>query len=624
MKRLVLTSISIILLGYIITACGGVISVFVPTFTPAAPTATSSPTPIPPTPSPIWLDGRPPHFSSIDENLEVGYAYRAFLQLPLGMAWGPDGFLYIADWGGQHIVKVSEAGFMEDLGIWKELNAFHQDGPRGVAFDSQEHIYFNNQFGIYRANINGDNVEQIYSVEEPILGNIAIDTNDALYFTDSSEDGGVYKLDTDGSPTLIAKVSYTENIAFGPEGVVFVSRTASCSIKDSENRFGCYASQTAARRRTAIVKVDLNTGRVVDFYYPYAGEYSDSIYVAVDGEGNIWLRGKTYLDCLDPNGTSIGHSILESILIKGYQINYGPAGGIAFDDQKRLWLASGNSSLWLLNPVSEEESTSLGRSLTEPTFTRTLVVHGFYSSDLAISPSDIIYSPNTNNGDIWRIPPSGNYDAYSNYESDPWAEGWVSILVNDQEEAYLGLPNGSILKINQNGSRSAYVKLFTRSMTFGVDGLVYAVGGDVEKFKEIVTIDELKDVKTLAIDVAGTSLGNQEVHIAVAQNEGFYVFREENSSLYFLDYEDNSHLIADLSAITGGNAVVMTSSPVTGDVFLAPQENSTVFIVDPEGNSQIFATGFIGGVSGMAVNHVGQILYIAEAGAIDRIFLSIP
>jgi len=611
-------------MGFIITACGGVTSVFAPTFTPAAPTATSSPTPIPPTPTPIWFDERPPHFSTVDENLEIGYAYRSFLQIPTAITWGPDGFLYIADGGGQHIVKVSEDGFMEDLGIWKALDAFQQDGPRGVAFDSQGNIYFNNHFGIYQAELNGSNAKQLYGVEEPTIGNIAINTDDALYFSDTSENGGVYRLDPDGSATLIAKVSYAENLAFGSDGSLFVTRTKSCSIKDSKNRFGCFTSQTTARKRTAIVKVDTNTGRVVDFYYPHAGEYSESIYIAVGSEGNIWLRGKSSLNCLDPNGTSIGHSILESILIKGYQINYGPAGGIAFDDQERLWLASGNSSHWLLNPVSEDEATSSGHSLTGPTFTRTLVDHGFYTSDLTVSPSGIIYTPNTNNGDIWQIPPSGNYDAYSSYESNPWAEGWASLVVSDQDTVFFGTPNGSILKIGRKGEISSFTKLFTRSMTFGADGLIYAVGGDVERFKEIVQIDDMGNVKTLAIDVAGVSLGNQEVHIAIDQSEGFYVFREENSSLYFLDYEDNSHFIADLSAITGGGPVVMTSSPVTGDVFLAPQETSTVFIVDQEGNSQIFATGFIGEISAMAVNPDGKILYVAEAGAIDRIFLSNP
>jgi sugar lactone lactonase YvrE len=472
--------------------------------------------------------------------------------------------------------------------------------------------------------LNGSNVKQLYDVEEPTIGNIAIDANDALYFSDTSENGGIYRLDPDGSATLIAKVPYAENLTFGSDGSLIVTRTKSCPGFKLQPPSGCHASVAVAKKRTAIVKVDINTGRVVDFHYPNYWEYGDSTYITVDSENNLWVRVRNTLYRLSPQGGDIPYSIFTDIVKDGYEYRFGPAGGISFDNQGRIWLASGNSSLWLLDPLNEEEIASSGHSLTETILTRTLIVQGFNTSDISIASSNVIYAPNTNNGDIWQIPPSGNFDVYSSFEYDPSTGGGPSILVDDQETAYLGLSYGSIIKINPNGSRSSYVKLFTRSMTFGADGLIYAVGGDVGKFKEIVQIDKLGNAKTLAIDVAGTPLGNQEVHIAIDQSEGFYVFREENSSLYFLDYEDNSHFIADLTPISDSGPVVMTSSPTTGDIYLAPQETSTVFIIDPKGNSEIFASGFIGEISAMAVSHDGKVLYIAEAGAIDRIFLSNP
>jgi sugar lactone lactonase YvrE len=300
------------------------------------------------------------------------------------------------------------------------------------------------------------------------------------------------------------------------------------------------------------------------------------------------------------------------------------AGGITIDDQGRVWFGSADSSLWQLDPLSEERVTSLGYSSSESIFTQTLFVDGFYTSDMSISTSGVIYTPNTNTSDLWRIPPTGNYDDFSNYTPNPLAKGDVSIVVNEEGLALLGLPHGKILEFNQNGNRSPYASLFTRSMTLGADSLIYAVGGDIGKFKEIVQIDNLGNVKTLAIDVAGTSLGNEDVYITIAQREGFYVFRRENSSLYYLDYDDNSNFIVDLSALTGGGPVVMTASPVTGDIFLGLKGTSVIFRIDPSGNSEIFASGFIGGVSAMAVSPDGKTLFIAEGGAIGRISLPAP
>lgn len=623
MKSTIITSIAVILMTLILAACGEVVSVFAPTFTPSAPTATSSPTPIPPTPTPIWFDERPPHFSTTSENLEIGYAYRAFLQLPTAIAWGPDGFLYVADWGGQHIVKVSDAGFMEDLSVWKELEAFQQDGPRGIAFDSQERLYFNNRFGIYRADLNGRNVEKLYHVVEPTIGNIAIDANDNLYFTDSSEDGGVYQLNADGAPTLIARVPFAENLTFGPDDSLFATRTKSCPSFGLSSPSGCHTSVATAKKRTAIVKVDISTGRAVDFHYPNYWFFGDSIYITVDAENNLWVRAKSTLYRLSPQGQDKPYYIFTDIVKHGYEYRYGPAGGVTFDDQARVWLASGNSSLWRFNLPTEEEQAFYGALFTETTYSRTLITPGIKADDLAVSVSGLLYAASEVNGELWRINQTGNPDVFSSYQSEGGA-GWASLVVNNEDILFLGVPYGSILKVDQKGSRSSFVKYFTRSMTFGVDDMIYAVGGDVTDFKEIVQIDESGKIKTLAIDVDSTSLGKREVHIAIAQGDGFYVFREENSSLYFLDYDDNSHFIADLTVISGGGPVIMTSSPISGDIFLAPKGSSTLFRIDAEGNSELFVNGFIGGVSAMTASPDGETLYIGEAGAIAKISLNAP
>jgi sugar lactone lactonase YvrE len=512
---------------------------------------------------------------------------------------------------------------MEDLGVWKELEAFQQDGPRGIAFDSEDHVYFNNRFGIYRADLNGHNVEQLHHVEEPIIGNIAIDSNDNLFFTDSSEEGGVYRLEPEGTPSLVAKVPFAENLAFGPENSLFVTRTKSCPSFGLSSPSGCHASVAVAKKRTAIVKVDISTGRAVDFHYPNYWFFGDSIYITADAENNLWVRAKSTLYRLSPQGQDKPYFIFTDIVKHGYEYRYGPAGGVTFDDQGRIWLASGNSSLWRFNLPTEEEQAFYGSLFTETTYTRTLITPGIKADDLAIGVSGLLYAASEVNGELWRINQTGNPDVFSSYQAEGGA-GWASLVVNNEDILFIGVPYGSILKVDQKGSRSSYAKYFTRSMTFGVDDMIYAVGGDVTDFKEIVQIDASGNIKTLAIDVDGTSLGKREVHIANAQADGFYVFREENSSLYFLDYDDNSHLISDLTAISGGGPVVMTSSPISGDIFLAPKDSPILFRIDPEGNSELFANGFIGRVSAMVVSPDGETLYIGEAGAINKISLTAP
>ena len=78
------------------------------------------------------------------------YFYLADLQIPLGLAWGPDDLLYVADYTGHRIATVSREGEIVDLGLWQTLQSLQDEGPVGIAFNSSGDLYFHNGVSLFR------------------------------------------------------------------------------------------------------------------------------------------------------------------------------------------------------------------------------------------------------------------------------------------------------------------------------------------------------------------------------------------------------------------------------------------------------------------------------------------
>ena len=110
MKKVIPPAVCFLSCLFILSACGGGttpgLPVAVYTSPPAVPTRT---------PTPVYIAERLSHVDMTDPSLTADYLFRSFIQIPVGVAWGPDDMLYMADWHGQHVVRMAKDYFFDDL-----------------------------------------------------------------------------------------------------------------------------------------------------------------------------------------------------------------------------------------------------------------------------------------------------------------------------------------------------------------------------------------------------------------------------------------------------------------------------------------------------------------------------
>ncbi|RLC86142.1 MAG: hypothetical protein DRJ03_09685 [Chloroflexi bacterium] len=541
-------------------------------------------TPVPSTPTPEVLAERPGHIWLSISNTTAEYALRSFLQIPVGMTWGPDGYLYVADWAGRHVVQVSKGSKMDDLGLWQKVEALQQDGPRGLAFDSEGNLYINNHGYIFRRDTSGT-IETVLGVEGSPIGSIAISPSDELFFTDRGT-GRLLRWNPDGrSEVIVSDLPFAENLTFGLDESLYLTQMGQGDV----------------------IKVDIDSGETQVFASEVCG--FDPCFLAIDPEGDIWIRGIWHLHQFTPEGVEKPF-VVDGETYPGGPYNWHTSAGIAFDDEGGLWVASYNSKLVRLAPITSGAS--------DPEFTMEVISPGFEASDLAIDSNGAIYATDLNIGQVLKINPNNDVDILLQHGSS----GRVAVAVDENDVVYLGMPHGEIMRLEEDGSLTHYANLLTRRMVFGANGVLYAVTGDYGQSKSIVGITGVDTFTTLATEIEGISLGDGDAHISPASDQGLYVFTERERNLFFVDFEGQGHLIANLQSLGGGGPVVMAASPISGDIYLIPHGPYTLYRIDAEGHHEEIATGVFGDPWGMVVSQDGKYLFVAESGAIDKILIS--
>jgi sugar lactone lactonase YvrE len=518
--------------------------------------------------------------------LETSYLYRSFLQIPVGLALGPDGHLYIGDWTGHHVVKVSPDGTMEDLGLWKTVEALRFDGPRGIAFDSAGNLYINNHSAVFRISSAG-NVKELAGIQGSPVGSIAISNSDELYYTDRSEQGRLLKWEQVGTSTVILDgIPFAENLVFGHDGTLYLTQMG----------------------RPDLLKVNLDTGT----YEVFAKDVCrfDPCYLAVDQEGDIWIRAIWDLHQFSSDGEE------KTFVIDGEtqsddsnRVGFHTSAGIAFDDQGGLYIASYNSKLLYLAP---ESANTLDSS-----FSLEMIVPGFEASDLAISSTGIVYGTDLNLGQVLAFPQDGSSEVIFDHGQG----GRAAVAVDPTNRLFIGMPDGEILRVEDDGSVSHYADLHAQRMVFGSDGILYAAVVLDGIGQVIVGITGVDEYSILAAELDSQPLAGG-IHISPAQEDGLYVISEIDRLLYLIDFEGDSQFIADLKSLGGGGPAVMAANPVTGDIFWIPHGPYELYKITPTGETSKVAVGLFGDPWGMVVSPDGKFVYVAESGAIDRIPLS--
>jgi len=513
------------------------------------------------------------------------YVYRSFLQIPVGMIWGPDGHLYIADFTGHHVVRVAEDGSMDDLPFWKTVMPLEYDGPCDVDFDSHGNFYTNNHSQIFRIDPSG-NITELQGINGSPVGSIAISGTDELFYTDRAENGALRLWNPAGySETIVDNLPFAENMVFGQDGTLYLTQMS----------------------QEQVLKIDVTSGTVSMFKDNVCG--NDPCFLAVDPEGDIWVRGISRLSQFSPDGIEKPF-VVDGESYPGGPYNWHTAAGIAFDEEGGLWIASFNSKLIRLVPLIPGG--------TDPEFSMQVISPGLDASDLDIDPNGEIYAPDDNSTQLLHFNPDGEVEVLINYRF----EGRTAVAVDDAGTVFLGLSTGQIVRLEADGTLSHYANLLARRMKFGADGALYAGVGDYNQPKSVVRITGVDQFTTIATQINGISLGNGEILISPALDSGLYVLTQTERNLFFINFNGEGHLITNLQPLGGSGPVVMAASPVTGDIYFIPHGPYKLFRISPEGTSEIYAHGVYGDPWGMVVSDDGNWLYVAESGAIDKIPIS--
>lgn len=521
------------------------------------------------------------HINLINSEKKVEYLYRTFIQTPECITLGPDGCVYIGDVAGRHVVKFDKDGSMTDLGLWQYIRELQHDGPKAIEFDSKGNMYIHNHGFIFYVDTEG-NIERLNDICGAPIGGIELSADDVLYYTDRGG-GSLYKWTRENGSELIASnLPMAEHIKFGLDGTLYLTQMGYGDLKT----------------------VDLDTGETEIFASNVCG--FDPCYLAIDKEGDIWVRAIWNIYQIAPDGT-IKNYIIDG---KNYdEYSWHTSAGIEVDNEGIIWIASCNSRVIQFLPVSGEP---------DPEYILDVIFKGFEAADLDADSNGNIYATDLNDMRILKISPEGEVEIVLKHNS--MARMGIAVDVNDV--IYFGTyDDGYIKRIEKDGTTTNYAKVYTERMIFGADGNLYAVSLSEGGQSSIVKITGKNQVDTFVKEIDGISLGRRALMISPALDTGLYVYTEDGNNLFYVDFEGNGHLIGNYSHI-GGSYATMAANPVSGEIYLRTEGGSYLYRIYPDGTYVEFTDNQYADLWGIVVSKDGKYLYTEESGAIDKIPLS--
>jgi hypothetical protein len=144
------------------------------------------------------------------------------------------------------------------------------------------------------------------------------------------------------------------------------------------------------------------------------------------------------------------------------------------------------------------------------------------------------------------------------------------------------------------------------------------LAGDNYKPKSLVRIRSTGMPETLATWIDNIPLGVSEAVIASTRGS-LYIVTDQTCNLFFIDLEGQGRLISNLTSLDGTCSPITMTATWNGEIFYLGHGAYILYRISARGDAKPYAYGMIGDSWAMVVDPDGNWLYVAEAGAIDKI-----
>jgi len=510
-----------------------------------------------------------------------GYAasnlFSSALVAPWDVAFGPNGDLFVAEYTGCRVSRVTANG---SVSTYVEIPKSFRGNAQSIAFSSSGDLYMIGGGGILKFFPNQTVTAFAICNQPPYtelsggLGQLAIVPSGDIFVIER-EAGEISRITPSGViATFASGLSLPSDLEFGPSGDLFVFEAGSGEIS----------------RITP-------DGKITIFASGFARTES---FMAFDLQGDLYVNQGWPLYRITPNGTVIPLGHIHDLTPACFR-------DMTFDSSGNLYVADGTGSRIL-------------RILPNNTFS--VLVHGFMSSGLAVGPSGDIFAIDT--AYMRGTPPSvGILKVSLNGTSTTFAT--VSGMAMDigfdaSGSLYVTIfDEGKILKINPKGEVSTFVTGLQgpSSLSFGPSGdlivfenytghiLKIAPDLEVSTFAKGFKIAEPWSIR-FGPDLAVDSLGTVYVGIHGENNTIYKIFPNGTVTTFATG-------ISDAGIWDCGD---MTVSP-RGDIFATEAAPGKLYRVT-QYKSALFATGLVNDPHSITCNPSGE-LFIARGGSIVKI-----
>jgi sugar lactone lactonase YvrE len=498
------------------------------------------------------------------------------LRNPKGIAVGPDGALYIADWLSFRVMRLGQDGKLSAVVRVPQGRGGGGTGPNDVAFDAQGTMFISTPSEIYRRLPSGY-LTMVLSNSLCCMSKIEFGPDGNLYLA-NEQTNQILRVRPNGDVSEVASgLQHPFDVAFSPSGEMYVSEFGKDVLKvQSDGTTSLFAK--------------------ADF-----GGYGP-LHITFDSQGNLYAHGNGRLFKFDSSGQDMNLKI-DGNDPRG-MLGYPKAnpGGIVFDRNGYLYVVDGpNAKIIRISSEGHLE----------------IIVRGFNPNGIAVGPDQNIYAISSadfpqGQGELLQITPEGKLNVVARFDDAP-----QTMAADAMGNIYIALSKRSshrVVRLDLDGKiqdwlpkqQSLYGNLAvapsgTMYASSPEEGRIYKVANDGSRsiFTQGLPTT-LPWMFTLASSPAGT------LHAADSTSGNIIRFSDSGMPT----------VVTHITSIIGApNAIAVAPH---GDIFVIAGRNYHLLQILQSGTVRDAASGVWGDPIGLAFDQKGN-LYISRSGTIDRV-----